>query len=154
MSELEVLAEPVRSSALRLLTRREHSKLELQQKLEARDYPAELIKTVIDDLANEDWQSNERFAEAYTRARIRKGYGPIRIQQELQQRGVEQTSLDAVAFELCGGWEALIQSVYTKKYGDERSGSLQQQNKYWRFLQQRGFTSEQIQALFKIIEKS
>ena len=152
MTELDGLIEPVRSSALRLLTRREHSKLELQRKLAAKDYPSELIETVIEDLATENWQSDERFAEAYARARIRKGYGPIRIQLELQQRGVDGSSLNAVADELCGGWEILIQSVYTKKYGDEGFDSPQQQSKCWRFLQQRGFTSEQIQALFKIIE--
>lgn len=141
----------MRGSALQILARREHSKLELQRKLTAKAYPSELIETVLEGLAEEGWQSDERYAEAYSRSRIRKGYGPLRIQLELQQRGIERTPLESVAVELCGSWEQLIQSTYKKKYGDSTADSSQQLSKRWRFLQQRGFSSEQIQTLFKTI---
>ena len=61
------------------LSRREHSKKELFNKLFKRVNDLEFLNQEIDRLANEGLQSDERFSEAYIRSKTQAGYGPIKI---------------------------------------------------------------------------
>ena len=61
------------------LSRREHSKKELFNKLFRRVNDLELLNQEIDRLASEGLQSDERFSEAYIRSKTQAGYGPIKI---------------------------------------------------------------------------
>lgn len=45
-------------------------------------------------------------------------------------------------------WRSRIKRVRDKKFGDQPPESAQEKAKQWRFLQYRGFTSEQINSLF------
>lgn len=77
---------------LLLLTRREHSRAELKQKL-TRRYGVEalaLIQATLERLVSEQYQSDQRFTECYINSRLQKGFGLNRIKQELQQKGVER----------------------------------------------------------------
>ena len=84
----------IRAKALELLARREHSRLELRQKLLQRGFPIERIEPVLDRLIEERLLDEGRYAELYACARADKGYGPLRIARELRERGVPD---DAVA---------------------------------------------------------
>lgn len=132
---------------LRLLARREHSRRELLDKLASRGFERDEVNPVIDALTEQNWQNDERYAECYVRDRIGKGYGPIRIAYELQQRGISDTDLDAQAEEQ-GGWLNLALDVYAGKYGDEKSLPPNEWAKRSRFLQQRGFSGETIKRVF------
>ena len=76
------------------LSRREHSKKELFNKLFKRVNDLELLNQEIDRLANEGLQSDERFSEAYIRSKTQAGYGPIKIKMELTQKGISNNFLD------------------------------------------------------------
>jgi regulatory protein len=142
----------IREFCVRLLTRREHSKLELLNKLELKGFDRADTALVVDALADNGWQSNQRFAESYARYRIKKGFGPIKIKYELLQRGIEATNLDEVASEIAEDWNELLMQVYKKKYSNQELLT----NKEWlsrtRFLQQRGFSTEMIKTLFDALE--
>ncbi len=71
-----------------MLARREHSGKELQAKLRAKGYPEELTGEVVAALTREGLASDERFAEALVNVRRARGYGPLRIRHELEQRCV------------------------------------------------------------------
>ena len=146
LSKQEV--ELIRECCLRLLARREHSARELLNKLEARGYSVALIKEIINELKSENWQSDKRFAESYIRNRIHSGYGPVRIDHELRQRGIEKEDYEHIATELAGSWAELIEQVYRRKYTDSRNLNSNEWAKRTRFLQQRGFTIETIRLLF------
>ncbi len=139
--------QQVEAVCLRLLARREHSRRELLDKLALRGFQREEVEPVIDELAERDWQNEERYAECYIRQRIAKGYGPVRIRYELQQRGIDDADLDAQA-ESQGGWQHLLLDVYSSKYGEERLLTQADWLKRSRFLQQRGFSGEMIKCLF------
>lgn len=150
MVEVDITVnKEIREICFRLLVRREHSQQELLDKLAIKGFDRSESKMVIDVLTEQGWQSNQRFAESYARYRIKKGYGPIKISFELQQRGIDEVDLDSVVLDLADSWDEIIDSVYIKKYSDD----TQLGNKEWlkrnRFLQQRGFSSEMIRALFK-----
>ena len=81
-------------SATNMLSRREHSVLELARKLENKDFPDEVIDRVINELINARLLSNERYAESYVRMRSGKGYGPARICLELKERGIDKLMVE------------------------------------------------------------
>ena len=139
--------QQIEAVCLRLLARREHSKKELLDKLALRGFGGEEVGLVIDQMAEQNWQNDERYTECYIRQRIARGYGPARIRFELQQRGIEQADLDAQAEEQ-GGWKNLLLDVYCNKYDEESVLTQNEWLKRSRFLHQRGFSGEMIKRLF------
>lgn len=138
----------VEQICLRLLSRREHSRRELLDKLALRGYRRDEVEPVIAEIAERNWQNDERYAECYVRQRLEKGYGPTRIGYELQQRGIGGVNLNALAEQYAGGWQNLLRSVCLRKYGDEPAAELNERLKRSRYLQQRGFSPDMIKALF------
>lgn len=139
----------LRYAAMSLLARREHSRLELRQKLLKR-FPDEsdLVDTVVQNLAAEALQSDDRFAEAFVSMRKNRGQGPVRIIGELQQRGVTEAVYSRYIDPSDEEWLASARTVCLRKYGAFASKPAQRA-KQMRFLQYRGFTSEQIRRLWQ-----
>ncbi len=150
MTEFESTAgKEIREVCIRLLTRREHSQQELINKLAIKGFDRFESQIVVDILAGQDWQSDQRFAESYARYRIRKGFGPIKIGFELQQRGIGKFDLDTTLLDLADDWNEIIESVYLKKYSDDKVLVNKEWLKRNRFLLQRGFSSEMVSVFFK-----
>ncbi len=144
---MEQSRQTIKDVCLRLLARREHSQKELLTKLKQRGLDIEQAKIVIDELAQENWQSNDRFSESFARQRIRKGYGPVRICYELQQKGAAALDLDKLLDDMAMTWLDVIEQVYLNKYPQSTSITLADWSKRYRFLQQRGFSADLIKQL-------
>lgn len=125
--------------SLSLLVIREHSRFELQQKLLQRGYAREEIIFVLDQLIEQNFQSDERFAEVYVRSRSSKGYGPERIRLELQHKGVDQAVIDAAIKNSSVDWQVLSEKVYRKKFGNTVPQDFQEKAKRQQFMRYRGF---------------
>ncbi len=138
----------IRASCIRLLSRREHSQSELLKKLKTKGFDVADTKAVIAQLIDEGWQSDQRFIHAFVHQRIQKGYGPIRIDFELKQRGLNCSCLELV-FDDLPEWATLIENVHAKKFSiDDGRLSRAAWAKQIRFLQHRGFSGEMIKSLF------
>ncbi len=133
--------------SLKLLTRREYSRLELFNRLRTKGYESDEINSVLDELAEQGWQSDDRYAESYTRYRIKQGFGPLKINYELQQNGVVGFDIDTVMLDCADSWADLIYAVYIKKYDLKPQPALQEWAKRTRFLMQRGFSGDHIREL-------
>ena len=134
-----------RKVAMDCLARREHSRAELCAKLIKKDIDADEAEATVARLAEQGLVSDERFAEAFVAARIRKGQGPVRLRLELEQRGVSDRLIEQVVAAAGVDWAALARSVREKKHGADVPGEYRERAKQMRFLQYRGFTHEQIQ---------
>lgn len=143
-----MLTKEISVICLRLLARREYSQLELLTTLSLKGFIQQDIQAVIDRLANQGLQSDERFAEIYARSRFNKGFGSLKVAYELKQRGIDNFDLQAVIMENFGDETQLINQVYNKKYASILELTLKERLKRQRFLQQRGFSSKLIQVLF------
>lgn len=143
----------IKNSCLNLLIRREHSQKELLTKLTTKGFKAEDIVPVIAELAEQGWQSNTRYAESYTRHRLKKGYGALAISYELKQNGITHFDIDTVLLDIADDWLTLITQVYQKKYHDHNNISVAERAKRTRFLLQRGFDNRLIQELFNSFKK-
>ena len=130
------------SAALKMLMRREHSKLELFNKLKLKGYDDEIIDSAITQLTEQNYQSDERFAEAFILMRFNQGKGPVRIASELKLRGISSFNLSDF------DWFKSAKEIRKKKFGDIASSDFKEQAKQKRFLQSRGFSLDQINQSF------
>ena len=131
------------AAALKMLMRREHSKLELRQKLNLKDFDDAVINDSISLLAEQKYQSDERFSEAFILMRFNQGKGPIKISMELKSRGISK--FDLTLF----NWFELAKDVKYKKFGDSKFLDYKEKSKQKRFLQSRGFGFDEINQAFQ-----
>ena len=84
--------------AVAFLAIRNHSTLEVKQKLKARRYMESTIEMVLYKLAQENILDDEAFARNWIRERMHRQYGKMRIAQELHEKGISR-EIAARAFE-------------------------------------------------------
>ena len=130
------------SAAMKMLMRREHSKLELFQKLQVKGFDIDIINAAISKLVKQNYQSDERFAEDFILMRFNQGKGPVKIVSELKMRGIN--TFDLSAFD----WFELAKEIRQKKFGNQLSLDYKEKAKQKRFLQSRGFNLDQINQAF------
>lgn len=137
----------VRQQALDFLARREYARLELRRKLLGKGFEAEIIDQVLEQLQTRHLLNEERFLESFIRARITKGHGPLRIQQELQQRGIQKETIVTALDVHNECWIERAHQVRQKRFGSSLPSDTREKMKQLRFLQYRGFTPTQIEAV-------
>jgi regulatory protein len=139
----------IRMAAMDLLSRREHSRRELKQKLKKRFKTDELIDEQLDRLSEENLQSDQRFAESFLRQRLSRGHGPLRIRQEMRQRGISDSELEQAMVEEKPNWFDLAEAAYQRKFGEVPPGDIKEKAKRGRFMQYRGFSLDHYQHLLQ-----
>jgi regulatory protein len=125
-----------------LLARREHSRLELERKLVARSFDESLVVVVLDELEADGLLSAERFAQSFVESRYARGQGPIRIERDLVERGIDSAGryLDDERFD----WNALARDARGKRFGLPVPDDFADRARQMRFLEYRGFSRDQI----------
>jgi regulatory protein len=113
-----------------------------------RGCPEEIAAGIVAALAAEGLVSDERFIEALLHVRRVRGYGPLYIRRELEEKGIDRSTIERWLDVGSCGWVEDVKRVNKKKFGGKQPASLAERAKQTRFLQSRGFTHEQIrQAL-------
>ena len=139
----------VRNVAMDLLSRRDHSHKELFAKLSLRGFESNEISVALDKLQLENLLNDERFSESYIRYRVKKGFGPLRIQNELVEKGIEYELIQAYLGEYESQWFGLMQQQRQKKFGACIPDDYKEKMKQARFLQNKGFSPESVMRLFR-----
>jgi regulatory protein len=93
--------------------------------------------------------SNARYAESFIHSRFQRGQGPQRIRAELRDRGVDDALIDAGLDVYAPHWQEVLEQARLKRFGPAHPDTFKERNRQMRFLLQRGFTAEQIAALFR-----
>ncbi len=140
----------IKQMCLGLLSRGELTRYLLIKKLSDRGVSSDTVIEVIDELEDQGWQSDSRYTEQYLAMRSRKGFGPVRIQMELVQRGIDDCSANRAVWSI--QWQEHLARTYLKKYDRKSIPDWQELAKRMRFLQYRGFTTEQINAYIQILD--
>ena len=137
----------VRRTAMDLLARREHGRVELTRKLRQRGAPDELIEPELDRLAEEGLLSEARYLESFIRYRSGAGYGPARIREELGQRGLNRGDIEQALRESEVDWAALLRDTWQRKFAGQRPLDPRSRAQQTRFLAYRGFPMDMIGRL-------
>lgn len=129
------MEKSLKARAVDLLSRREYTRRELERRLAPFAESPEQLATLLDELAERNWQSDSRFARQFADIKGQK-YGTRRLQQEMRQRGVAQEDIaDALAEH---DDLALARRQWEKKFGSVAT-TPQERAKQMRFLAARGF---------------
>lgn len=147
--EVDRFSDPkeARKKAMDYLARREYGQDELVKKLATAGFDADVAADEVARLTDEGLQSDERFAGSFVQSRINQGKGPVRIRQELKERGLNSALADEAMEESGQDWYALARDVRVRKFGESLPEDFTEKARQMRFLQYRGFESEQIQVV-------
>ncbi|UXH38951.1 recombination regulator RecX [Pseudomonas promysalinigenes] len=137
----------VRRTAMDLLARREHGRVELTRKLRQRGASDELIEPALDRLAEEGLLSEARYLESFIRYRSGAGYGPARIREELGQRGLSRSDIEQALRESEVDWARLLRDTWLRKFAGQRPHDPRSRAQQTRFLAYRGFPMDLIGRL-------
>jgi len=137
----------VRRTAMDLLARREHGRVELTRKLRQRGAPDELIEPALDRLAEEGLLSEARYLEHFISYRANAGYGPARIREDLGQRGLDRGDVEQALRYSGVDWAARLRDVWQRKFAGERPTEPKRRAQQMRFLAYRGFSMDMIGRL-------
>jgi regulatory protein len=140
----------IRFAAMNLLARREHTVKELIQKLSRRFPDTPLLQSEIQRLADENLQSDERFAENYVSYRSGLGFGLMHIRQDMRQRGLTDFEISLALERAEVDWKVIAEKVYHKKFGELPAADIKEKAKRVRFMQYRGFSNDEYQHLFVV----
>ena len=142
-------AQPLslRARALKALARREHSRQELQARLQPFADDPDEIGPLLDDLEKRGWLSEARFVEHTTTVRRRR-FGAARILHELREKGVSDAALAAAQSQLKHGEVEAARAVWKKKFGS-LPATLEERAKQARFLASRGFSAEVVHKVLR-----
>ena len=137
--------KPTRKSpAQRLLSQREHSRLELSRKLQRYAEEGDDVEALLNFLEQNKWLSEERFSENLVHRRAAR-YGNSRIVAELQQHGIGGEMLAEVKASLKEDEVERCCEVWRRKFGAVAADAEGRQ-KQLRFLLSRGFSQKAIRA--------
>ena len=132
--------------ALRWLSRRDYSALELRARLEAEDYSSHDIEQALEWLQGSQWQSDERFAASLARRRS-GAYGSRLIKAELQQHQVESAAISE-ALQSLDQSDADRACAWLEKRSRGSELTPENKAKWFRALLARGFRSDDIKSAF------
>lgn len=131
-----------------LLARREHGRAELARKLRQRGAAGEMIDAELERLAEEGLLSDQRFLECFIRSRANAGYGPLRIRDELGQRGLPRSAVERALADSGIDWADNLRQLWRRRFAGLPQDA-RERAKQGRFLLQRGFALEGVNRLLR-----
>lgn len=136
----------LKGRALRLLSGREYSRLELERRLEKYEEEPGTLAKALDELQAKDFISEQRVLESVVHRRAAK-LGAARIKQELQAKGLDADAVTQALHALRATEVDRTREVWAKKFGQPPADAAER-SKQMRFLASRGFGAE---AIHKVV---
>lgn len=135
----------LKGRALRLLSTREHSRAELERKLQSFEEEPGTLARALDELQEKGFINEQRVLESVIYRRAGK-LGTTRIKQELQSKGLDPVAVSEALAGLQASERERAQAVWQKKFGapPQDAKDLARQ---LRFLASRGFGAEVIRRV-------
>ena len=141
-TELEDLYARTLDAAARQLSYRALSAAALRDKLTETGYPDEAVEYALAYLTEHGFLNDEQYAESAVRSYARRGYGTLRIRQELTRRGVDRETAQAALAGHAPDPDTLRALLDKRLHGD--LSDRKEVQKAVAFLQRRGYLWEDI----------
>src|SRR5215510_12951419 len=148
------------ATALQYLAARPRTAHEVRQKLRRSGVPDQIMDQVITRLQNRGVLDDTAYAHAYLTSRLAsRGYGPQRLRQELQQRGIgralveEAVQQDLTAEDVLAAARAQAAKRWPRLARE--TDLARRRQKLWAFLRRRGFPAAIAQqVLTEVVEET
>lgn len=135
------------SKAMSLLARREQSRHELKRKLDQLGYESDETESALDQLGEQNYQDDARFAGMLVRSRAGQGYGPQRIRMELKTHGLTDASIQPLLDEAETDWDVSAAEQLLKRYRGKPPADWAERGKRSQFLLRRGFSAATVRRV-------
>lgn len=137
----------LKGRALKLLSQREHSRLELERKLAEHVEEGEDLAEILDALEQRGFISSERVAESIVHRKATR-FGTARVVQEMRSKGLDDDTVRAATEQLRDTELQRAHALWLQKYR-QPANTPQEQLKQMRFLAARGFGSDVVRKVIK-----
>jgi regulatory protein len=151
----EKLLKRAKNAAYRYLTIRPRSRKELEDKLNDREFPADIISSVLDHVSRLGYLDDRAFAAQWAASRVRsRGFGSRRIEQELRRKGISRDTINEILSAL---FEEAPESDIARKEADKKLRTLTRfepevrRRRLAGFLERKGFSSEIIRTILRSV---
>jgi len=138
----------LKARALKYLSSREHSRLELARKLTPYAQEGDDIEALLDWLEQSRFLCAERFSESLVNRRAAR-YGNNRILSELHSHGIDADALSELKQDLKSGEATRAAQVLRRKFA-EPAADAETRARQQRFLAQRGFSHDSIRQAMRM----
>ena len=135
----------LKGRALRLLSQREHSRLELERKLSAHETEPGTLAKALDELQARGFISEERVIESVIHRRGAK-LGTTRLKQELQAKGLSGSAVTDALEHLRSTDLERAREVWARKFGESATDPKEKARQI-RFMVSRGFAAEVVRKV-------
>lgn len=133
-----------RKSAARSLAKRNMSHSELCRKLRERGFSETDSEKTAEWFEERGLIDDEGYAEMLIREYTRRGYGIMRIREELRRRGISKEISDSLLEEYEGGQDEIIKLIEKKLGG--KTPDADEKRRLVAFLSRRGFKFDEIRS--------
>lgn len=151
--ESETASRQAMNSALRMLSRRDHSRFEVRQKLKQRGFHSEAIRDAVAECERLNYIDDERTARVYIGQLLRRGFGFRRIAIELKKKGLQGRRIEDILEQQKVEIDEreIARRVLQKKIKsfERETDRKKRRDKIYRFLDYRGFNRSIISELIK-----
>ena len=130
----------LKARAIALLSRREHSRVELRRKLSRHCEDVAELDAVLAELERGGWLSEQRFADSVVHRRASR-HGTRRILNELRQHDLPENTINAVEQQLRSTEFDRARDVWLRKY-DAPPADAREYARQFRYMAARGFSSD------------
>ena len=137
----------LKARALRFLSMREHSRIELERKLSPYVQEGDNLIAILDFLENAKYLSDERFSESLVNRRQSR-FGNQKILSELQTHGLSKENIEQLKENLIETEVDRAIEILHRKYLNAPENHLEK-SKQMKFLMQRGFSMSSITQAIK-----
>ena len=141
------------NSAVRILTRRDHTRFEIEQKLKQRGYDPETIQTVVVECERLNYIDDERTAKVFIFQLARRGFGFRRIGLEMFKKGLRGDRFEQIVeesrLEIDEHGIANRELQKKMKSFEREEDHKKRKDKIYRFLYSRGFSQSVISELIR-----
>ena len=133
----------LRSAIIFLLSRRDYSRFEIEQKYSKESDPQILLK-LLEDFAAKGYQSDSRFAGVLVRSKTEQGFGKLRILQDARRKGLAECLVQAAITEESIDWYANARMLLERKISHPIDFKDRKEvEKRLRYLVSRGFSYDE-----------
>ena len=156
MPDPEIL-KTAKNQALRYLSYRDRSKLEVTQYLEKKEHPQPIIQQALDALIELNYVNDQRFALEWGRYKINKQkLGKSRLYAELLNKGIDKEVLEstlAILYEDNPETELAIQCARKKMNSLQGVEKDKKKRRLIQYLKRRGFSADIIYQSIENVSK-
>lgn len=149
----------IRSSCYAMLSQRDHTRGELQEKLVQKGFEQDPVHRILQELQEKGYLDNRRYALQFTEEKLaRKGWGPEKIRAQLYRKGVEKSYIDEALQQARDPGrlrELMLEAVNKRRSRFRREADeAKRKQQIAGFLLRKGFPSEQVWPELERLNKS